>query len=81
MLTSETLDHVAIDPDDRSWPNSYRAGEGTGRNTLLGWYHDDADVQARLPLLSTYLGHTDPRHTYWYLSAAHRNCWPWLPTG
>jgi integrase/recombinase XerD len=27
-------------------------------------------VQARLPLLSTYLGHTDPRHTYWYLSAA-----------
>ncbi len=23
-----------------------------------------------LPLLSTYLGHTDPKHTYWYLSAA-----------
>jgi hypothetical protein len=39
-------------------------------NTLLGWYRDDADVQALLPLLSTYLGHTDPRHTYWYLSAA-----------
>jgi len=38
--------------------------------TLLGWYRDGADVQARLPLLSTYLGHTDPRHTYWYLSAA-----------
>jgi integrase/recombinase XerD len=39
-------------------------------NTLLGWYRDDADVQARLPLLSAYLGHTDPRDTYWYLSAA-----------
>ena len=38
--------------------------------TLLDWYRDGADVQARLPLLSTYLGHTDPRHTYWYLSAA-----------
>jgi integrase len=38
--------------------------------TLLGWYRDGVDVQARLPLLSTYLGHTDPRHTYWYLSAA-----------
>ncbi|WP_249025862.1 hypothetical protein [Mycobacterium europaeum] len=37
---------------------------------MLDWYRDDADVQARLPLLSTYLGHTDPRHTYWYLSAA-----------
>ena len=39
-------------------------------NTLLGWYRDGGDVQARLPLLSTWLGHTDPRHTYWYLQAA-----------
>ena len=38
--------------------------------TLLGWYRDDADVQSRLPWLSTYLGHRDPRSTYWYLSAA-----------
>jgi integrase/recombinase XerD len=38
--------------------------------TLLGWYRDGDDVQARLPLLSTWLGHADPRHTYWYLSAA-----------
>ncbi len=38
--------------------------------TLLGWYRDDVDVQSRLPLLSTYLGHRDPRSTYWYLSAA-----------
>jgi integrase len=37
---------------------------------LLGWYRDGGDVQARLPLLSTWLGHADPRHTYWYLSAA-----------
>ena len=27
-------------------------------------------MQARLPLLSTYLGHADPKSTYWYLSAA-----------
>jgi integrase/recombinase XerD len=38
--------------------------------TLLGWYRDGADVRAMLPRLSTYLGHTDPKHTYWYLSAA-----------
>ncbi len=38
--------------------------------TLLGWYRDGADVQARIPALSTYLGHVDPAHTYWYLSAA-----------
>jgi integrase len=37
---------------------------------LLNWYRDGADVAALLPRLSTYLGHTDPKHTYWYLSAA-----------
>ncbi|MEV4902743.1 tyrosine-type recombinase/integrase [Citricoccus sp. NPDC055426] len=38
-------------------------------NTMLGWYHDGHDVQARLPLLSTWLGHVDPASTYWYLHA------------
>ncbi|HSH60100.1 MAG TPA: tyrosine-type recombinase/integrase [Acidimicrobiales bacterium] len=38
--------------------------------TLLGWYRDGADVEARLPQLSTYLGHLAPRDTYWYLWAA-----------
>jgi len=38
-------------------------------NTLLGWYRAGVDVQARLPLLSTYLGHVDPKATYWYLQA------------
>lgn len=37
--------------------------------TLLGWYRSDIDVAARLPLLSTYLGHVNPQSTYWYLSA------------
>lgn len=38
--------------------------------TLLGWYQEGADVTARMPLLSTYLGHVHPANTYWYLSAA-----------
>jgi integrase len=38
--------------------------------TLLGWYQDGGDVAARMPLLSTYLGHVHPGNTYWYLSAA-----------
>jgi integrase len=37
--------------------------------TLLDWYRDGGDVQARLPLLTTYLGHSDPKSTYWYLTA------------
>ncbi|MCA1699500.1 MAG: tyrosine-type recombinase/integrase [Actinobacteria bacterium] len=39
-------------------------------NTLLGWYREGADVHARLPVLSTYLGHLNPGYTYYYLSAA-----------
>lgn len=38
--------------------------------TVLAGYQSGGDVQARLPLLSTYLGHVDPGSTYWYLSAA-----------
>ncbi len=39
-------------------------------NTLLGWYREGVDVQAWLPVLSTYLGHLNPAYTYYYLSAA-----------
>ncbi len=39
-------------------------------NTVLDAYRDGAEVQARLPLLSTYLGHVNPGSTYWYLQAA-----------
>jgi integrase/recombinase XerD len=36
--------------------------------TLLDWCRDGGDVAARLPLLSAYLGHTEPANTYWYYS-------------
>jgi integrase/recombinase XerD len=39
-------------------------------NTLLAWYRDGLDVVSRIHLLSTYLGHLEPSHTYWYLSAS-----------
>jgi integrase/recombinase XerD len=38
--------------------------------TLVGWYRDGVDVDARLPWLSTYLGHRNPSSTYTYMSAA-----------
>lgn len=38
--------------------------------TLVRWYRDGGDVQARLPLLSTYMGHIQPASTFWYLSAS-----------
>ena len=35
---------------------------------LAGWYRDGTDVPARLPWLSTVLGHSGPASTYWYYS-------------
>lgn len=37
--------------------------------TVTAWYRDGLDVEALLPRLSTYLGHREPRFTYWYLTA------------
>jgi integrase/recombinase XerD len=37
--------------------------------TLLHWYEIGADVEQRLPVLSTYLGHAHVTDTYWYLTA------------
>jgi integrase/recombinase XerD len=38
--------------------------------TLLDAYRSGEDVQSRVALLSTYMGHVDPAGTYWYLQAA-----------
>lgn len=39
--------------------------------TLVTWYAAGVDVPARLPTLSTYLGHVSPASTYWYLEASN----------
>ena len=37
--------------------------------TLLRWYRQGKDVERRLPILSTYLGHAHVTDTYWYLTS------------
>lgn len=51
-------------------PRPHDLRHGFAVATLLDWYRDGADIQARLPLLSTYLGHVNPASTFWYLTAA-----------
>jgi integrase len=36
--------------------------------TLIDGYQTDGDLDGRLALLCTYLGHSDPISTYWYLT-------------
>jgi integrase/recombinase XerD len=82
-LTRKRLSYAVVSQTFRQLINN--AGIGTGASsaprlhdfrhtfavrTLLSWYRTDEDVQAKIPSLSTYLGHREPASTYWYLSAA-----------
>ncbi|MGH3615021.1 MAG: tyrosine-type recombinase/integrase [Pseudonocardia sp.] len=56
-------------PPGRRRPRVHDLRHSFAVATLLDWYRDGVDVQARLPLLSTFLGHVAPASTWWYLHA------------
>lgn len=37
--------------------------------TMLNWYRSGMDPAREMIKLTTYLGHTSPEHTYWYIEA------------
>jgi integrase len=37
--------------------------------TIMDWYRRGLDPEREMIKLSTYLGHSDPEHTYWYIEA------------
>lgn len=55
---------------ERCRPRPHDLRHSMAVRTLLGFYRTGEDVDAKLPLLSTYLGHRDPASSYWYLQAA-----------
>jgi integrase/recombinase XerD len=82
-LTARRLIYAVVCPAFRSLVDAAGVGPGAPHpprlhelrhsfavRTLLRWYRAGDDVQAKIPSLSTYMGHREPRHTYWYLSAA-----------
>lgn len=56
-------------PSDRRNPRIHDLRHGLAIRTLLHWYRAGEDVEKRLPVLTTYLGHGQVANTYWYLSA------------
>ena len=63
-------DASGIGAESRYPPRLHDLRHTMAVRTLLNWYRQGADVEARLPALSTFLGHLNPCHTYYYLSAA-----------
>ena len=64
------VDDAGVGTDTTRPPRLHDLRHTFAVRTLLGWYRAGDDVQARIPSLSTYLGHREPASTYWYLSAA-----------
>ncbi|MHB1431379.1 MAG: tyrosine-type recombinase/integrase [Streptosporangiaceae bacterium] len=63
--------HAGLQPRSASCrPRIHDLRHSFAVRSLLDAYAAGQDGQARLTLLSTYLGHVDPSATYWYLSAA-----------
>jgi integrase len=64
LVLSARLEHSG-----RRRPRPHDLRHSFAVRTLLGWYRAGVNVDAHMPLLSTYLGHSHPESTYWYLSA------------
>jgi integrase/recombinase XerD len=56
-------------PADHHGPRLHDFRHRFAVRTLVEWYRSGQDVERRLPILSTYLGHAHVSDTYWYLSA------------
>ena len=55
-------------PSDSHGPRLHDFRHRFAVETLVQWYRSGQDVERRLPVLSTYLGHVHVADTYWYLT-------------
>jgi integrase len=55
-------------PVDHFGPRLHDFRHRFALNTLIQWYRTNQDIERRLPVLSTFLGHAHVADTYWYLS-------------
>src|SRR5258708_146838 len=55
-------------PVDHTGPRLHDFRHRFALNTLIQWYRAGEDIERRLPVLSTFLGHAHAADTYWYLS-------------
>jgi len=55
-------------PSDSHGPRLHDFRHRFAVETLIHWYRSGQDVERRLPILSTYLGHVHVADTYWYLT-------------
>ena len=65
LMFRQLIDAAGIGADAPWPPRLHDLRHSFAVRTLLGWYRAGEDVQAKIPWLSTYLGHREPASTYW----------------
>jgi integrase/recombinase XerD len=69
IVFKKLLVHAGIrEVTSRGGPRLHDLRHRFAVRTLIDWYRSGKDIEARLPVLSTFLGHTYVRDTYWYLT-------------
>lgn len=66
---SRIRDCVDVSDSDYNVPILYHLRHTFACRTVRNWIQDGQDVNKRLYILTTYMGHCHPEDTYWYLSA------------
>ncbi len=69
---SQTLRAITIDlglRTENDHPRTHDLRHSFAVSTLLGWQQSGVQIDERIAVLSTYLGHVSPADTYWYLTA------------
>jgi integrase len=61
------LQHCSIFTEKRRLPRIHDARHSFAVNALLRWYREGTEVEAKLPLLATYMGHASVAATHYYL--------------
>jgi len=56
------------DPFDSNGPRIHDIRHSFAVRTLLNWYRKGINIDKKIILLSTYLGHKKPTDTYWYVT-------------
>jgi integrase len=54
---------------DTVHPHAHQLRHSFAVSTLLDWQRSGVQIDERIAVLSTYLGHVSPAETYWYLTA------------
>ena len=74
----QLVDNAGVGADAPSPPRLHDLRHTFAVRTLLGWYRAGEDVQAKIPSLSTYLGHREPAPPTG-TCRPRPSCSPWPP--